>query len=304
MMSVDILLATYNGETYINQLIYSVLGQTFNNWRLIIHDDGSNDNTIKLIKQKIDIDDRIVLVEDNIRFGNPAKNFLYLLQYSSADYIMFCDQDDIWLENKIEKMLNRISEKNNERLQAVFSKAHLYDAESGRIYGKESLASPRTLNDLLFLNGGVLGCTIMVNNKILPFLKVPPKQVAMHDHLICLIAATFGEVDIIDEKLMLYRQHNKNVTGNQAGSFAKKTLTFFNKNLSVIDRNHYEATISFFEQYKEYISNNSIKIITAYIKFPKVNILHRIFLIYKFRFNLFGSCNLLFFKTLTRKALN
>ena len=108
MSKIDILLATYNGEKHIKAQILSILAQDNENWNLIIHDDGSTDNTINIIKGFCAIDNRINLIEDNIRFGNPANNFLHLLKKSTANYIMFCDQDDIWFDNKLSLMYSEI----------------------------------------------------------------------------------------------------------------------------------------------------------------------------------------------------
>ena len=96
MAKVDILLATYNGAKYIRSQIMSIICQSFEDWRLIIHDDGSTDETVAIIKRIVD--PRIVLIEDEKKFGNPCGNFLYLTQFIESPYAMFCDQDDIgWI---------------------------------------------------------------------------------------------------------------------------------------------------------------------------------------------------------------
>ena len=72
MAKVDILLATYNGAKYIRSQIMSIICQSFEDWRLIIHDDGSTDETVAIIKRIVD--PRIVLIEDEKKFGNPCGN--------------------------------------------------------------------------------------------------------------------------------------------------------------------------------------------------------------------------------------
>ena len=104
-----ILLATYNGEKYIKAQIHSLLCQTYEDWNLLIHDDGSNDNTVNIIKKLQEKDERIILIEDGIKCGGAGANFLHILKnYSTADYITFCDQDDIWLETKIEELMQKM----------------------------------------------------------------------------------------------------------------------------------------------------------------------------------------------------
>ena len=108
--TVDILLATYNGELYIETQILSIISQTFKKWQLLIHDDGSSDTTIFIIKKWAAIDNRIKLIEDEVKTRNAAKNFMHLLKYSTAEYVMFCDQDDIWFDNKVQLMFDTMSQ--------------------------------------------------------------------------------------------------------------------------------------------------------------------------------------------------
>ena len=128
---IDILLATYNGAAYIREQIDSILQQTVADWHLLVHDDGSTDGTVDIVREYVQTDKRIRLVEDGERHLGVAKNFLHLLKYSTAEYAMFCDQDDIWIDNKVEVMLGVIADKDNTRPQAVFSNAYLWNAEQG-----------------------------------------------------------------------------------------------------------------------------------------------------------------------------
>ena len=107
---VDILMATYNGEAFVEEQVRSIMAQSFTNWRLLIHDDGSTDQTIAIIQQLQQEDSRIVLINDNVCNLGVARNFIHLVTYATARYCMFCDQDDIWLPNKVETMIRAISE--------------------------------------------------------------------------------------------------------------------------------------------------------------------------------------------------
>ena len=123
---VNIILATYNGEKYIEQQLLSLMAQTYTKWKCIIHDDGSKDKTVKIIKKYQKLDSRFVLIEDKISNKNAGKNFLHTLKFGKADYFCFCDQDDIWLDNKLQKLVNAIEKKDNSIPQVVFCNAHCF----------------------------------------------------------------------------------------------------------------------------------------------------------------------------------
>ena len=71
---VEILMATYNGERFIRDQICSIINQTYTNWHLLIHDDGSTDNTLKILRCLSENDERICIIEDGIKFGNAGDN--------------------------------------------------------------------------------------------------------------------------------------------------------------------------------------------------------------------------------------
>jgi len=110
-VDIDILLSTYNGEQYLRNQIESIINQTYKNWRLLIRDDGSQDKTIEILEYYLrKHKDKIVLIEDGQKHLGASKSFFRLLGYSDAKYIMFCDQDDVWLPYKIEKTYNKMKE--------------------------------------------------------------------------------------------------------------------------------------------------------------------------------------------------
>jgi glycosyltransferase involved in cell wall biosynthesis len=107
---IAIAMATYNGEKYLKEQIDSILEQSYNNWVLYIHDDNSQDNTVSIIKEyQLKYSNKIVFLDDDISFGNPQDNFSYIITKipESYEYYMFSDQDDFWLENKIEITLKK-----------------------------------------------------------------------------------------------------------------------------------------------------------------------------------------------------
>ena len=106
--TIEILMATYNGEKYISEQINSIINQTYKNWKLLIRDDGSKDETLEILKEYEKKDKRINILRDTKGNLGFVKNFEELLKNSSEEFIMFSDQDDYWLENKIELYINEL----------------------------------------------------------------------------------------------------------------------------------------------------------------------------------------------------
>lgn len=251
MLNVDILMATYNGSKYIENQILSLLQQTHKNWKLYIHDDGSTDDTLKIIKKYAALDDRIFLIEDDIRGLGAGRNFLHTLSYSTSLYAIFCDQDDIWLENKIEELLKLIVEKDCiDKPILVYCDGYSLD-EYGVIH-LESISTnhAQNLEDFIMFNAGYQGCSIMMNKNLIDIAKSYEGYIYHHDDLVSLIAHTFGEVYFYPKQLMLYRQHSNAVTGYK--DFSKPKLGGLFKNSGyVISRKHHQAKQAFYDVYKE-----------------------------------------------------
>ena len=90
MPEIDILMAAYNGEKYISEQIESILSQTFTDWRLLIRDDGSGDNTPAIIEEyAAKYPGKIEVIHDDAVCRNATKNFFELLKHAEADYVMF-----------------------------------------------------------------------------------------------------------------------------------------------------------------------------------------------------------------------
>ena len=96
MEKIDILLATYNGSKYLHEQLDSILSQSYENINVIIRDDGSSDNTVMIIKEYEQKDNRVKLLSDNLGNLGFVRNFEELMKNSTSEYLMFSDQDDIW----------------------------------------------------------------------------------------------------------------------------------------------------------------------------------------------------------------
>jgi glycosyltransferase involved in cell wall biosynthesis len=217
---VDILLAACNGEKFIKKQLESLLKQSHKNWCLLIRDDGSNDNTFDIISAYGKrYPARIKLFPGGSRLG-PCQNFNWLLQQSSSGYVMFCDQDDIWLPDKIKLSLETMqrTEKNHPDLPVLVHTDLKIIDENDKIitdsFWKAIRLNPddRRVLDLLGTSN-TNGNTILMNRKLARIINSIPRQAIMHDWWSAIVAAQFGLIVPLKKATVLYRQHSKNAVG-------------------------------------------------------------------------------------------
>lgn len=218
---VQILLATYNGGLYISQQLDSLLAQTYQDWMLLVHDDGSADNTVEIIKSyQQKHPNKIILIEDGIRFGSAQFNFGHLLSLAQPGYIMCCDQDDVWLENKVELTLNKMLEtetKNSDLPVVIHTDLKIVDNElnviTNSMFSYQKLFRYQSAKEMLIRNN-VTGCTMMLNKRACDISLPIPKEAMMHDWWIALkTLSSGGVVEFVDQPTILYRQHCSNSVG-------------------------------------------------------------------------------------------
>ena len=119
-MTIAICMATFNGSDYLSEQIDSIINQSYSDWLLYIHDDNSTDETISIIRAYVKrYPEKICYFDDDISYSNPSLNFSSIVTRipGNVEYIMFSDQDDFWLENKVLTAINKIRyvEENNPR---------------------------------------------------------------------------------------------------------------------------------------------------------------------------------------------
>lgn len=221
---IDILLATYNGSQFITEQLESLHQQTYTDWRLIVSDDLSDDNTLDIVKNvacEYELD--LTLLQPTSKRLGACANFSRLLQKSSASYFMFCDQDDFWLPCKIEKSLQHIKE-----LEQVYGTdtpilVHTdlkvvnenLELSSSHTFWKFQNLNPQKASSLqrLLMQNQITGCTVIGNKALRDLVGEIPFGAIMHDWWLGLIATSFGVIDAMPEATVLYRQHYKNVLG-------------------------------------------------------------------------------------------
>lgn len=202
---VSVCIATYNGEKYIKEQLTSVLLQLNVDDEVIVSDDGSNDATVELIQSFND--SRIKLLLEN-SFSSPVRNFENALKHAKGDYIFLCDQDDIWLPDKVKIVLKYLTV-----YDLVVSDCKVVDANlnvisesffSGRISGKGFWKN--------WIRNTYLGCCMAFKKEVLSYALPFPENIAMHDIWIGLSVEMQGTSFFLPHSLILYRRHGSNVS--------------------------------------------------------------------------------------------
>lgn len=220
---VDILLATFRGERWLPAQLDSLLAQTLTNWRVIARDDGSDDNTRSILESyAARHPGRFLILPHDGRNLRACGNFFELLRHSTAPYVAFCDQDDVWHPERLAHGLSTVksSEKSLPPGTPVLAHGDLrvVDAELQPI--ASSFARLQRL-DLrkggsfrrLLMQNVVTGCTVTINRALALRAFPVPGGAIMHDYWLALVAAAFGRCVVQDGTLVDYRQHGGNTIG-------------------------------------------------------------------------------------------
>ena len=221
---ITIIMAVYNGQEYIREQLESLKDQTYTEWRLVIRDDRSSDKTAEIVKKFSDEVEQEVIFKVNEKPSGSAKNNFALLinDAKESDYVMFCDQDDIWKKDKIEITFNKMKQA-EERYGRDFPLLVHGDVEvideNGNInadsmFEMSHINADSKLPQILIQNH-VTGCTMMCNKKLRAGISeyASSEYIIMHDYLAALYASVFGKIEVIKKPLLSYRQHSGNSVG-------------------------------------------------------------------------------------------
>lgn len=296
--AVDILMATYNGERFVREQIESIQFQTFSDWRLLVSDDCSTDNTLDIVRDMAAADSRIGILRRLKRSGSAQVNFLTALRDTSADYVMFCDQDDYWLPGKLEAFLSFARDDEASVPSLYFSDMKVVDESlfevSSSFMAFSKLDPTRIdLNNLLALNC-VAGCASMINRPLVNLVNDTKslEGVVMHDVWVALIAAALGRIVYINEPTVMYRQHFDNSIG--AKGYVSAICRGAGKGRerkSALRKTIFQAQ-AFEREYGKIIPENLKEILDAYASFDKIGKLKRLYLCYRHGFWKYGVARL------------
>lgn len=245
---ITIIMAVYNGQEYIREQLESLKDQTYTEWRLVIRDDRSSDKTAEIVKKFSDEVEQEVIFKVNEKPSGSAKNNFALLinDAKESDYVMFCDQDDIWKKDKIEITFNKMKQA-EERYGRDFPLLVHGDVEvideNGNInadsmFEMSHINADSKLPQILIQNH-VTGCTMMCNKKLIVGISeyTSSEYIIMHDYLAALYASVFGKIEVIKKPLLSYRQHS----GNSVGAKNNNNAVYLLKRLANGRKSYKEA---------------------------------------------------------------
>lgn len=227
---ISVALATYNGEKYIKDQINSILNQTYKNIEIIICDDNSIDKTYSILTsfQKIHF---IKIFRNKSNLGY-IKNFEKVLSLCSGDYIAFCDQDDIWLPNKLELLFKNIG-----NFSLILSDSVIIDSNgkiiSSSYFKMRNENFESNLSFKLLLGNSFQGCMMLFKKDVLTYALPFPKSYPPHDWWISLISCKLNGIKIFPTSLMKWRRHSQTDTTSESLDFKSnnsrllKFLLFF-----------------------------------------------------------------------------
>lgn len=266
-MKISVVMCTYNGTKYVERQVESILNQTHSVDEIIVCDDGSSDDTIakvEAILKETEIEYEIYVNNSN---QGVAKNFLTGLKKSTGDYVFTCDQDDVWVEDKVEIFLNEITKTHK---MLYFSNGILVDAEENDLGAllwdtlsfKHSMSDKSTLFDLLLNRCIVTGAAMVVSRKLIDSVDCIPNG-WLHDGWLAMYAAVNDSIYAINKETFLYRQHANNVVGAQKQSFWGRIKSYLD-NIAFMEserekrKNRYIAVLSICPPEKEVILKDCI----------------------------------------------
>jgi glycosyltransferase involved in cell wall biosynthesis len=209
---ISICMATYNGEKYLKDQLDSLVKQSVKPYEVILQDDCSIDKTVEIAKTyKNILNLNIIVNEVNLGF---KKNFELVLSKATGDLIAPCDQDDIWLENKLEILMSQIGD-----YSLVYSNSLLVDSDGNSLNKRISDRLKNNFTDtdtpINFIYGNSVSAHSMLFKKELLKYIFPFPNLMYFDAWIAAVASSFEGVKYIDIDLVKYRQHSTNSLANK-----------------------------------------------------------------------------------------
>lgn len=233
---VSVVMPCYNAAQYIAESIESVIAQTHRNWELIIVDDCSKDNSVEIIQDYQNKDDRIKLIRNAKSSGSPAEPRNIGIEHSTGEYIAFLDSDDIWTSDKLQKQLAKFQEGDYAIVYANYEVMREDGSRTGKIVKGPAFTDYKQL-----LKYNSIGCSGAIFRK--EFLNgCRFKKIGHEDYLFWLtFLRNGGTAANSNEVQLIYRERESSVSGNKVKA-AKWTWNIYRKELGL---NILESSFSF-----------------------------------------------------------
>ena len=215
-------MSTYNGQKYIKEQIDSLLRQKGVKLNLIIRDDGSMDDTLRILSEYELAHPNIIVIREINCGAEESFNRLcrYALKTTSSDYYAFCDQDDVWDEDKLEIAVSKLENFDASKPNLYFSNLKMVDNELHFIRNFFKDVEVFTDKDKALVQIFTYGCTCVFNHKALEAYCGIDKNKVLHDNWIYALCVYFGNVIYDPTGHILYRQHGNNLSGKKVSGFS------------------------------------------------------------------------------------
>ncbi|MBR3263913.1 glycosyltransferase family 2 protein [Candidatus Saccharibacteria bacterium] len=204
-MKISVAMATYNGEKYIKEQLESILNQLGKDDEVVVSDDGSTDKTLDIVKS---LKDKRIKIIKGPRKG-VKQNFSNAIKHCTGRYIFLADQDDVWMPNKLERVLKVFE---NERCSCVVHDAEVFESRTGKIIEPSFFAWRKS-------GGGIwkniwrntyIGCCMAFSDDMKKYILPIPDDINMHDQWIGIMCEKHGKSAFLKERLVRYRRHEGN----------------------------------------------------------------------------------------------
>lgn len=290
MHKVDIVMSVFNGERFLQQQLDSIKNQTFTDWKLIVRNNGSTDNTNNILQSfSKSCPGKVEIIEAELTEQFIPVSFGDALLRSTAPYVMFSDGDDVWMDDKIEVTLNAMLKMQTRQKRGTPLLIHtdlvLVDSNlkvlSDSMWRSQGLDPERKRLNQVIMHSNACGNTFMFNSELRELVLPIPAGCIMHDHWTTNIAAIFGQIGTLKRSTIKYRQHQGNACGAE-------TLNIFNiiKKFSQIPtikkriKEKYLFAQLLLERFGSRLNPEYINLLDSFAKFPKHNwLLRRILLV-------------------------
>lgn len=260
-----ILLSTYNGERYLNEQIESLVNQAGVNYKILVRDDGSKDSTHMILNKWQQRGFLTWYRGNNIGFAESFMNLV--LNAPPADYYAFCDQDDIWLPNKLKTAVEKLELlKSGPQLYC----SNLYIYRNGINEGKWWKNKPIINLYRGLVQNVATGCTMVFNHALRELVVAHrPKNLKLHDFWLFHTALLFGDVYFDENAYILYRQHGLNQIGSKTRLIDKVQSRIHS--IRTLSKQHYREneSLQLLECYQGMILNSDLEILkdVAYFRY-------------------------------------
>lgn len=216
---ISVCMAVYNGRRFIREQLVSILRELSELDEVIVVDDASRDNSVEIVKSFND--SRIKIVELGNNVGH-VRAFEVALGMATGDYVFLSDQDDVWVEGKVEVILNYFEQ--DKSVCYIYHNIYTIDANGKFVQTNISMHKTTKFPSFAFIakhmiKPEIFGCGSAFKRRVVELALPFPPGVYAHEHWIALVSALVGNVQFVEDCLLNYRRHGGNLSPSRHGKW-------------------------------------------------------------------------------------